>query len=274
MNEERVLELTDATVVKNGIRILDDLTLSIRSGQHTAIVGPNGSGKTTLMNVLTQQDHPLARENGVPPVLVFGESLMDLFDLRLRVGIVTADLHQRFVNGNSAGNFSGETAVLSGFFGTQGIVYPGSLTPAMRETARQALQDMEATHLAPKPLDEMSTGEARRVLIARALVTSPRALVLDEPTTGLDMVARERFLALVSKVARRGTTVVLVTHHVEEIIPEIDHVILLARGRVAVSGAKTETLTSENLTTVFGAPITLHTVDGAYYAHLGAVSPV
>ena len=101
MRDERVLELTDATVVKNGFRILDGLTLSIRDGQHTAIVGPNGSGKSTLMNVLTQQDHPLARNNGVPPVLVFGESLMDLFDLRLRIGIVTADLHQRFVGGNS-----------------------------------------------------------------------------------------------------------------------------------------------------------------------------
>jgi iron complex transport system ATP-binding protein len=272
MRDERVLELTDATVVKNGFRILDGLTLSIRAGQHTAIVGPNGSGKTTLMNVLTQQDHPLAHDNGIPPVLVFGESLMDLFDLRLRLGIVTADLHQRFVAGNSSGNFSGETAVLSGFFGTQGIVYPSSVTPAMRQTARHLLEQMEATHLAPKPLDEMSTGEARRVLIARALVTSPRALVLDEPTTGLDMVARERFLGLVSNVARRGTTVVLVTHHVEEIIPEIEHVILLKRGRVAFSGPKSEVLTNDHLSAVYGAPINLHNVDGSYYAHLATAS--
>jgi iron complex transport system ATP-binding protein len=267
MPDELVLELNDATVVKNGVRVLDGLTLSIRTGEHTAIVGPNGSGKTTLINVLTQQDHALAREDGTPPVRVFGDALMDLFELRLRLGIVSADLHQRFVAGNSSGNFSGETAVLSGFFATQGIVQAGHVTDGMRRTAADALEYMEAAHLAGKPLDEMSTGEARRVLIARALVTSPAALVLDEPTAGLDMVARQRFLEMISKVAQRGTTVVLVTHHVEEIIPEIEHVMLLKRGRVAFGGPKRSVLTSAHLTAVYDATITLQEVDGFYQAH-------
>jgi iron complex transport system ATP-binding protein len=267
MHDEPVLELTDATVVKNGLRILDGLTLSIRRGDHTAIVGPNGSGKSTLINVLTLQDHALAREDGAPPVRIFGDSLCDLFDLRLRLGIVSADLHQRFVGGNSAGNFSGEHAVLSGFFGTQGIVHAGSLTAQMRRTAADALEQMDASHLAHKPLDEMSTGEARRVLIARALVCAPAALVLDEPTTGLDMVARQRFLEMVSRVARRGTTIVLVTHHVEEIIPEIEHIILLKNGRVAFSGSKRTVLTSAHLASVYDAPIALQEVDGYYHAH-------
>jgi iron complex transport system ATP-binding protein len=266
MSDEPILELTDATVVKNGRRVLDGLTLSIRRGQHTAIVGPNGSGKTTLINVLTEQDHALAREDGEPPVRIFGESLMDLFELRLKLGIVTADLHQRFVAGNSAGNFSGEQAVLSGFFGTQGIVYPGSVTAGMKRSAARAIEDMEAAHLTRKPLDEMSTGEARRVLIARALVTAPTALVLDEPTTGLDMVSRQRFLDMIRKVARRGTTIVLVTHHVEEIIPEIEHVMLLRSGRIAFSGPKEEALTSAQLTPVYGAPVTVDEADGYYYA--------
>jgi iron complex transport system ATP-binding protein len=264
---EPVLELSDATVIKNGVRVLDRLTLSIRTGEHTAIVGPNGAGKTTFINVLTKQDHPLARDGGTPPVRVFGESLPDVFSLRSRLGIVSADLHQRFVGGNSAGNFSGETAVLSGFFATQGIVDPDDLTEQMRLTAADALERMGAAHLAHKPIDEMSTGEARRVLIARALVTSPVALVLDEPTTGLDMVARQRFLEMVSKVAQRGTTIVLVTHHVEEIIPEIEHVILLKAGRMAYSGSKTAVLTSAHLTTVYDAPIALQEIDGYYHAY-------
>jgi len=267
MPAELVLELNDATVVKNGVRILDGLTLSIRTGEHTAIVGPNGSGKTTLINVLTQQDHALAREDGTPPVRVFGDALMDLFELRLRLGIVSADLHQRFVAGNSSGNFSGETAVLSGFFATQGIVQAGHVTDGMRRTAADALEYMEAAHLAGKPLDEMSTGEARRVLIARALVRAPDALVLDEPTTGLDMVARQHFLETVSRVAREGTTVILVTHHVEEIIPEIERVILLKQGRVALEGPKREVLTSSHLTTVYGAPVELHEVEGYFRAY-------
>jgi iron complex transport system ATP-binding protein len=267
MHDQPMLELTDATVVKNGVRVLDGLTLSIRAGEHTAIVGPNGSGKSTFINVLTQQDHALARDDGVPPVRIFGDSLPDVFALRSRLGIVSADLHQRFVGGNSAGNFSGETAVLSGFFATQGIVHESHLTDSMRRTAAEALVRMGAIHLAHKPIDEMSTGEARRVLIARALVTAPVALVLDEPTTGLDMVARQRFLEMVSQVAQRGTTIVLVTHHVEEIIPEIERIVLLKHGRVAFGGPKRDVLTSAHLSAVYDATITLQEVDGYYHAH-------
>lgn len=266
MKDEAVLELHDATVVKGGVRILDGLTMSIRPGEHTAIVGPNGSGKSTLINVLTGQDHALARNEGTPPVRIFGETLWDIFAMRSRLGIVSADLHVRFVLGNSSGNISGERAVLSGFFATQGVVRDRALTDAMRRRAADALARMEAGHLARKPLDEMSTGEARRVLIARALVTAPDALILDEPTTGLDMVARQRFLEMVSRVARDGTTIVLVTHHVEEIIPEIDRVILLKHGRVAFDGSKRSILTSAHLTSVYGAAIGLDEAGGYYHA--------
>jgi iron complex transport system ATP-binding protein len=268
MKSDAVLELTDATVMKNGVRILDGLTLRICAGEHTAIVGPNGAGKSTLMNVLTRQDYPLARENGVPPVQIFGSTTWNIFELRSRLGIVTSDLHHRFVNGNAAGSITGVQAVLSGFFATQGFVDEESLTDLMRDRAADILARMEADHLAPKPLDEMSTGEQRRVLIARALVMEPRALVLDEPTAGLDLVARYRFLQLVSRIAREGTTIVLVTHHVEEIIPEIERVILLKQGRVAFDGSKRSMLTSERLSSVYDAPIKLQEVSGYYYAGL------
>lgn len=119
----------------------------------------------------------------------------------------------------------------------------------------------------------MSTGEARRVLIARALVTRPLALVLDEPTAGLDIVARHRFLDAVSRIAREGTTIVLVTHHVEEVIPEIDHVILIKNGRVACSGPKRSTLTDRNLTALFDAPVALQEVNGFYHARVEPAGP-
>jgi iron complex transport system ATP-binding protein len=266
MNSEPILELTDATVVKNGQRVLDRLTLTIRTGEHTAILGPNGAGKTTLINVLTEQDHPLAREDGPPPVRIFGRSDWDVFELRSRLGIVTADLHQRFVNGNSAGRISAEHAVLSGFHATQGVVRDGAITGAMRQRARDALERLDVSHLASKTLDEMSTGEARRVLIARALVSRPQALILDEPTAGLDLVARDRFLETVSRIARSGTTIVLVTHHVEEIIREVDHVILIKAGRVACVGPKRTTLTDANLTAVFGAAVSVQESHGFYSA--------
>jgi iron complex transport system ATP-binding protein len=264
-----VLELCDATVVRNGTAILDAVTLAVRAGEHTAILGPNGAGKTTLINLLTLDAYPIARGNGQPaPVQVFGRARWNVFELRSQLGIVTADLHQRFVAGNCSGPITGEDAVVSGFFATQGFLRGLPVTADMRTAAADALSHVGAAHLAGKVLDQMSTGEARRVLIARALVTRPQALVLDEPTAALDLVARRRFLDVIRRVAQQGTTVVLVTHHVEEIIPEVEHVVLLQRGRVAADGAKALVLTNERLSAVFGAPISLGQADGYYFANV------
>ena len=261
-----VLQLTDATVVKNGIRCLDGLSITIRTGEHTAILGPNGSGKSTLINLLTHQDRALAREDGVPPVVVFGDSRWNIFQLRSHLGIVTHDLHNRFVGGNSIGPIRAEDAVLSGLLCTYGLVGGDMITEDMRERAAQALARMGASHLSSKVMGEMSTGEARRVLIARALVTTPQALVLDEPTEGLDLVARRQFLEYIRLIANDGTTVILVTHHVEDIIPEVTHVALLKRGRVAAHGVKSEMLTTTRLSEIFEAPLALDRVGDRYFA--------
>jgi iron complex transport system ATP-binding protein len=138
----------------------------------------------------------------------------------------------------------------------------------MRQQADDALESMDAAHLATKVMGDMSTGEARRVLIARALVRKPRALVLDEPTRGLDLVARHRFMERIRAIARQGTTILLVTHHIDEIIPEIGRVILLRRGRVDSDGPKPAALTAERLSETFGAPVTIEEANGYYSAHL------
>src|SRR6202035_2203306 len=135
------------------------------------------------------------------------------------------------VLGNNEGRVTAEAAVLSGFLATQGILRYAAITEEMRRRAAESLARMGASHLAKRRLDEMSTGEARRVILARALVTAPRALILDEPTTGLDVGARHAFMERVRQIARDGTTIILVTHHIEEIVPEIGHVILLKAGR-------------------------------------------
>ncbi len=259
-----LLQLTNATVVKGTTRVLDRLSLTIHEGQHTAILGPNGAGKTTLMNLLTFEDRALAERGAPPAVRVLGRDLWHVFELRAQIGIVSANLHARFVAGHSSGRITGEDAVVSGFFATQGVLYYVNVTGEMREAAREALARVEASHLAGKPLDEMSTGEARRVLIARALVNRPRALVLDEPTTGLDVIARHRFLESVRRLARDGTTVIMITHHVEEIIPEIAQVVFLDRGRVAASGPKAQMLTAARLSELFGAPVAIE-ANGGYF---------
>jgi len=261
-----VLELRDATVVKNDRRILDGLTLTIAVGEHTAIIGPNGAGKSALVSLLTHDDRPLRHEDGSPSVLVFGEDRWNVFDLRAQLGIVSADLHHRFVLGNNEGRVTAEAAVLSGFLATQGILRYGAVTQEMRSRAADSLARMGVAHLSRRRLDEMSTGEARRVLLARALVTAPRALVLDEPTTGLDLVARHDFTERVRQIARAGTTIILITHHIEEIVPEIQRIVLVGHGRIAASGSTREILTSARISALFDAPLALEEEDGYYYA--------
>ena len=261
-----VLELTNATVVKDERSVLDGLTLTIDAGEHTAILGPNGAGKSALVRLLTHEDRPLASGGGMPPVRVFGSDTWDVFELRSQLGIVSSDLHHRFVFGSHEGRVTAAAAVLSAFFATHGILRHGAVTDDMRRRAAEALDRMGVSHLARRRLDEMSSGEARRVLLARALVTVPRALVLDEPTTGLDLVARHAFMERVRQIAREGTTLVLITHHIDEIVPEIERVMLLRGGRILGSGPKRMVLTDERLSRLFDAPISVDEQEGYFYA--------
>jgi iron complex transport system ATP-binding protein len=262
------LELADASVILGGTRVLDRMTLTVRVGEHTAILGPNGAGKSTLMKLLTLQQYPLAGETDASPIRVFGQDRWDVFALRSQLGIVSADLHDRFVRGNSNGVLTGLDAVVSGYFATTGVFAHQRVTDAMRRQSMDALERVGAARLAHQTLDTMSTGEARRVLIARALVHDPVALVLDEPTRGLDLVAQHDFMEQVRRIAQHGTTILLVTHHVEEIIPEIERVILLQGGRIASDGPKATVLTAAELGRVFNATLTVEQTGGYFRVHI------
>jgi iron complex transport system ATP-binding protein len=259
------LELNRATVVLGDTRVLDALTLTIGIGEHAAILGPNGAGKSTFMKLLTLQQRPLAGDDEAPPIRLFGQDRWNVLALRSQMGIVSADLHDRFVHGNSNGVLTGLETVASGFFATHGLFAHQHVTDAMRARALEALDRVGAAALARRTLDTMSTGEARRALIARALVHDPKVLVLDEPTRGLDLVARHVFMERIRDVARQGVTILLVTHYVDEVIPEIDRVILLERGHIAADGAKAEVLCSGRLGPVFGAPIVVYESNGYYH---------
>jgi iron complex transport system ATP-binding protein len=262
-----VIELTNLTSMRGGVRVLHDLSLVIAPGQHTAILGPNGAGKSSLMRLLMLEDRPLAAD-GTPPLQLFGRASWDLMELRRHLGVVTGDFDANFGWSTSRGRVRGLDVALSGLFGSQGVFGNYEITGAMRDQALDALQRVDAVHLAQKPLNEMSAGERRRVLIARALVTRPGALLLDEPTTGLDMVARHRFMESVRALARAGTTTIIVTHHVEEIVPEIQRVVLLRNGRIAFDGAPEEALTAARLEAVFGAPVIVGRSAGYFHVRL------
>lgn len=254
-----ILELNEATVRRGNTNILDRLSLKINMGEHTAIIGPNGSGKSTLIKLLTRKIYPLAPKNGIPPVQLFGKSLWNVETLRSKMGIVTADLQHQFITNTQGGRISGLGVALSGFFGSLRLFPHQKITEEMTEQALDALEKIDAAHLADQMLNTMSSGEVRRVLIARSLITSPDVLVLDEPTTSLDFVARSEFMNRIRSVVQQGTTLILVTHHIEEVIPEIKTVIFLKKGHLAGNGPKNELFTPANLSRVFDSPVSFTT---------------
>jgi len=267
-----VLELNSATLVRGGRPVLDGLTLRIAQGEHTAILGPNGAGKTSLIRMLTLEDRPRARQNGTPAMRLFGRDTWDITELRTRLGIVTGELDAAFGLNTSRGRVRGLEVALSGLLGgSHGVFSHHHVTGEMRLRALEALARVEVPHLAEKPLNEMSAGERRRVLIARALITRPDALLLDEPTSALDLVARHHFMETVRRLAREGTTLLLVTHHIEEVIPETRRVILLHGGRVAFDGGPQDALTPSRLKEVFGAPVIVSRSGGYYRVRVGRV---
>ncbi|QWT19187.1 ATP-binding cassette domain-containing protein [Bacillus sp. NP157] len=255
-----LLSIDRATVVREGRTLLDRLTLDIAAGQHTAILGPNGSGKSTLVKLVERRLYPLVHDDGTPVVRVFGRDRWSVSELRSLLGVVSSDLRREF----EATHERAIDTVLSGFFASMTLGLDHVVDAGMRERATQALERVGAAHLSERDVSTLSTGEARRVLIARALVHRPRALLLDEPCAGLDPGTRRRFLDLLRQLAREGTTLLLVTHHVEEIVPEIGHVVMLRDGRLHAEGPKERLLADGELSVLFGWDIEVARHEGFF----------
>src|SRR5436189_4358556 len=199
---------------------LKDVSLQIGLGEHVAILGPNGCGKSTLIKAITRECYPLVREGS--SVRIFGRDHWNVFELRTTLGIVSSDLMATCTRA-----VTGRDIALSGFFSSIGIWPHQQVTPEMHDQAEQALARLEVSHLADRFTDEMSSGEARRVLLARALVHEPKALILDEPSTALDLFAQHELRQIFRKLAQSGIGLVMVTHHLSDLIPEIDRVVLM-----------------------------------------------
>jgi iron complex transport system ATP-binding protein len=257
-----LLEFRNLTVYRDDRLVLDRFSLSIPHGQNVAILGPNGSGKSTLLKLVTREVFPVVDEDA--SLRVLGRDRWLLFELREHLGIVTNDLMAACTR-----EMTGRELVLSAFFGSVGLWPHHVVTADMEAKSDAALAMMEVSHLAPRDVRQLSSGEARRLLVARALAHGPRALVLDEPTNSLDLRACHDLTSSIRKLARQGTSIILVTHHLPDIVPEIDRVVALKDGRVFRDGPTAEVLTPAVLQEVFGVAVEVHRHGDTYTALTG-----
>ncbi len=244
-----LLEFKNITVYRGETKALDNIDLTIPKGQDVAILGPNGSGKSTLIKTITHECYAW-QGNPKSSIKIFGEVLWNIFDLQDKLGIVTNDLMQ-----TCSRDITAMELILSGFFSSIGLWQGQQVTKAMEKKARQALTQMEALPLAQRLVSHLSDGQARRILISRALVHDPQALLLDEPFNSLDPKASYDLKNILGKLARSGRNIILATHQFSDIIPEITRVIFMKEGRIYLDGSREKVLTSKNLTALFDFPV-------------------
>jgi iron complex transport system ATP-binding protein len=252
-SDKQFLELAHVNVARGDRIVLHDVNLSIRAGEHVAILGPNGCGKSTLIFTITCQIYPIVQPG--MQVRIFGRERWDLTQLRKHFGIVASGLMGTELPGERTAVTTGLDAVIAGFFSASTLWPNLHVTEEMRERAVEALERIEAGHLANQLVGEMSAGEKRRILIARALVHRPRQLLLDEPSNALDLAAQRELRETLRRLAQEGTGLVLVTHHLGDILPEIERVILMRGGRIVGDGPRTELLTAPKLSQLFNTSV-------------------
>lgn len=255
-----LLDLQNISVARGNHLALDRFSLRIESREHVCILGPNGSGKSTLIKTITRECYPLD-EPGTT-ISILGRSVWNVFELRPLLGIVSPDLLAACTTEASCLD-----VVLSGFFSSTRIFPNHHPFPEHQQRARAALKRMGIEHLANRPLLEMSSGEVKRTLIARALVHNPETLLFDEPGNTLDIAGQVELRQIMRELARAGIGLLLVTHHISEIVPEIERVVLLQKGTVLADGSKEKVLTSEHLSGLFGVPVRIFQDDGYYHLH-------
>ncbi len=256
-----LIDFRNVTIRRAGRNVLEGFSLTVPVGQHVAILGPNGCGKSTFIKAITRELYP---DPEIPDshIEVFGRRIWNIFDLRPLLGIVSYD----WLDTCRRNDYPCEEIILSGFFSSVGIWPHHEVTGEMKLRTSEVMEILEISHLAQRPMCEISSGEGRRVLIARALVHGPRAMVLDEPANSLDLGSMHQLRKTMQTVAGQGTSLVLVTHHLADIVPEIDRVVLLKGGRVFFDGPKEQALSTSTLSSLYDTAVEVDRRDGYFHA--------
>jgi iron complex transport system ATP-binding protein len=258
------LNMRSVDIARGQKVVLQDVNLTIATGEHIAILGPNGCGKSTLIKAMTCECYPIVRSG--MEMKVYGRDRWEVQELRKHLGVVATELP-----GERTSVTRGLDAVVSGFFSSSTLWPNLEVTEPMRASAMEALNLLGAAYLRDRFVGEMSAGEKRRVMIARALVHRPEVLLLDEPSNALDLAAQRELREILRAVAvgsehRSGTGIVMVTHHLADILPEIDRVVMMKDGRIFADGPKTELLQAEKLEDLFGVELELTERHGYWHS--------
>ena len=254
-----VVELAAVNVMRGCNHVLHNVSLSIRRGEQIAILGPNGCGKSTLLKVMTCELYPRAAK--ATSVRLFGRAQWELAELKRRLGVVQSEVPGEAMQRNTASD-----AVLTGFFSSSTLWPHLEVTKVMRERAAGVMALLGIDDLRLRLFGELSSGQQRRVLIARALVASAECLLLDEPSNALDLAAQRELRALLRALAQQGTTIVHITHHVADLIPEMSRVVLMKAGRIFADGDRSALLTASALSDLFATEVRLAEQDGYLHA--------
>ena len=254
-----IIDFQNITVFQGRNKVLEEFSLTIDESQSTVILGPNGSGKTTLLKLLNRELYIV--EDKASSLKIFEKDRWNVDELRSNLGMVSQ--HLQYGYSNSA---IGLYVVLSGFYSSDGIWQHQEFDDRKLDRAKEVMDLLAISHLKEREFSTMSTGEQRKFLLARSLVNDPAVLVFDEPTSGLDMSTCFQYLEIIRELISMGKKVILVTHHIHEIPPEVTRVILLKEGRVIEDGDKDQILTNTNLTNLFDWPIKVIKENGYYQA--------
>ena len=258
-NSRTLIDLNNVTVYRGGKKVFEHFSLTLPRKRNIAVLGPNGAGKSTLLKLLMRELYPVKDDNS--NIRILGMENWNVWELRSVLGFISQDLQNRYL-----GYVTGFEVILSGFYSSVGVYTHQNYRSDEEVKAKEVARQLDIGHLLDKQFQRMSTGEQRRFLLGRALVNEPSALVLDEPTSGLDLNATFKYLNSIRTLMKCGTQIVLVTHHIHEIPPEVDYVIFLKDRGVVSSGEKSLMLNSAALSALYDSSMQVVSANGYYQA--------